>query len=787
MRAGTGPFWSWILLALTAGGLACAAGTAQADPGDIAVVGGTFDWCVSEDGRDGDGNEGACVDGIGLDSGVSDLAVSPDGKRLQVAGFDGFGGGGDSLLTFDRDRARGTVAMDPRPRGCVSWYVFSSCEFDEGGQLRAPTGIAISPDSQNVYVTAWRSNALSVFDYVAVPGDNDNLGPMDRKSGEAGCLTESATVGCGDVRGLARAYDVVVSPDGETVYTAGNEPNYGGIAVFDRAADGTLTPKASPDHCVNDSGPVNNDCADGNHVEPLKLAISADGKNLYAASYAEGENDAVDVFDINADGTITQKAGVAGCFTATGSSGACSAVPGLGSPTDVAVTPDGQSVFVTSVVGHDDGPVIEFNRDPETGALTPGSCFNRAGDGDCTETMGLYRPLGITATNQAVYVSSLGDSVSIPSALIVLNRDADDRSLNQTPVEGCWAAGPVDDCVELSTLDGVRATAVSPDGDTLYAGSGYGVTVFDRDDGLAPVVSVDSGPSGNVTETGGTFTFSADKPASYFECAFDSDIFNECESPQVFENVPLGAHTFKVRATDYFDRTSSAPATRSFTVVDSTPPDTSITGGPIGENTSTEASFTFTSDDATASFECSFDNAAFEACTSPRGYTGLALGDHTFRVRAVDTSGNADPTPASRAFAVVETVIPPTCETDPSLCPDKKVDATVTFAKVQKQKRGKIDIKVKVTAREAVDLKITGSVKKGKVKAGLKPVTRALKPRSSPYVIHVRAKSARAGRRIAAALLGGKRAAPKLLMVLTDGNANRLVSKPKIRIVGPRR
>ena len=53
----------------------------------------------------------------------------------------------------------------------------------------------------------------------------------------------------------------------------------------------------------------------------------------------------------------------------------------------------------------------------------------------------------------------------------------------------------------------------------------------------------------------------------------------------------------------------------------------------------TTARVTFSSE-AGARFECSLDNGPFQACTSPRDYTGLTAGSHTVRVRAIDQAGN---------------------------------------------------------------------------------------------------------------------------------------------------
>jgi hypothetical protein len=87
-------------------------------------------------------------------------------------------------------------------------------------------------------------------------------------------------------------------------------------------------------------------------------------------------------------------------------------------------------------------------------------------------------------------------------------------------------------------------------------------------------------------------------------------------------------------------------------ITDTTPPETTIASGPSGTISSGDASFTFSSSEPNSTFECRLDGAAYSACTSPKSYTNLSNGSHTFDVRATDRAGNVDATPASRTFTV---------------------------------------------------------------------------------------------------------------------------------------
>jgi parallel beta-helix repeat protein len=99
-------------------------------------------------------------------------------------------------------------------------------------------------------------------------------------------------------------------------------------------------------------------------------------------------------------------------------------------------------------------------------------------------------------------------------------------------------------------------------------------------------------------------------------------------------------------------------------LTDTVEPDTTIGSGPTNPTTSTSATFTFSATDAiaqqdapsvVASFECALDTPTFTACTSPKSYSGLAVGSHTFQVRAIDTSGNVESTPASFTWTITGT------------------------------------------------------------------------------------------------------------------------------------
>ena len=90
----------------------------------------------------------------------------------------------------------------------------------------------------------------------------------------------------------------------------------------------------------------------------------------------------------------------------------------------------------------------------------------------------------------------------------------------------------------------------------------------------------------------------------------------------------------------------------SFTTADTIAPNTTISSGPSGAVSTTTATFGFTASEGSSTFACSLDGAPYAACSSPRTYSGLANGVHTFRVRATDPSNNTDATPATRTWTV---------------------------------------------------------------------------------------------------------------------------------------
>lgn len=211
-----------------------------------------------------------------------------------------------------------------------------------------------------------------------------------------------------------------------------------------------------------------------------------------------------------------------------------------------------------------------------------------------------------------------------------------------------------------------RVRATDPAGNSTTA------TYTWSTDFQAPTIVIDTIP--NPSSSTATFGFHASEAVTSFECEIDGVVaYATCTSPWS-QLVPGGSLTAHIRATDLAGNVGTIAY--SWTV-NQTGATVAITSGPTTAmpSNSSAVSFAFTTAGTPTAIECSLDNAAFAACSSPAAYTGLADGDHAFVVRVKDGAGNTNA--ATRNFTV-DTVAPTIAFT--STPPALTSDRTPTFA-----------------------------------------------------------------------------------------------------------
>jgi DNA-binding beta-propeller fold protein YncE len=296
------------------------------------------------------------------------------------------------------------------------------------------------------------------------------LGVISQLSGPNGCLVDrsSRRRGCTSVRALlgpgpfVGSEAIAVSPDGRNVYAASSSSN--AIAVFRRApSTGKLTQASGPAGCIAARG--KDGCGSGVGLAgPNSVAVSADGKNVYATSL---KSSSIAIFQRNpSTGALTQRTDGTGCLAAAAIP-SCTMARALDGADVVAVSHDGHNVYVGAFIG---STAAVFARSPFNGTLVQlfgsGGCISQGGTGGCATGLGLSNPegLAVSGDGKSVYVAAPGSN-----ALDVLARDPLTGALTQaTGGGGCFVNSPLTGCTVGRQLGGADAVAVSSDDRSVY-------------------------------------------------------------------------------------------------------------------------------------------------------------------------------------------------------------------------------------------------------------------------------------------------------------------------------
>jgi DNA-binding beta-propeller fold protein YncE len=419
-----------------------------------------YDGCLASDASQNCGDLFASP----LDGAYS-VAVSPDGNSAYVASS------GGTVSHFFLTRPGGQLNYD----GCLGNDAVQNCVDLPAAPLTGATAVAVSSDSSSVYAVAALAGTVSHF-FVSKPGGQITYD---------GCLGNDASQGCVDLPGapLDGALGVAASPDGGSLYV---------VSPASRTLSHYFI--AKPGGQITYDGCLGNDASQGCADLPgapltgaAGVAVSPDGASVYVAS--QGANTVSHYFVSKPGGQISYD----GCFGNDASQG-CVALPGgpLGAARDVAVSPDGSSVYVVSASGNS---IAHFFVLTPGGQMVYDGCLANDDSHGCVDI-----PKAPLTGAHGVSVSPDGSSVYVVSddansiSHFVVNKPG-----GQLTYDGCLANDSSQGCGDLlaAPLTSGADVATSPDGRSVYA------TAYRTSSVLHFFRSIGAGgPGGSVTTPG---------------------------------------------------------------------------------------------------------------------------------------------------------------------------------------------------------------------------------------------------------------------------------------------
>jgi Ca2+-binding RTX toxin-like protein len=433
-------------------------------------------------------------------------ALSSDGKHLYVGVVGNGTTRGHGIVQFDVDTTTGALSRPSGSQGCVTNNGSPSVAADANtrrcqlqpniGQLG---GIAVV--GNNLYASTSggaAGDALLIFDI------NPTTGILTKKADTAGCIRNGPVASsCDTGSQLAVMTAIAASPSGNALYVR----TYQGLAVFNRSSDGTLVQKAGAAGCLREYAAAGCTDAIGLDTYAASRQIYVAGNTLYVPNstfYCSDYycsvyvlNGGVGVFNIQADGSLTQSPGTGGgCITSDGNSG--STVGGCLNGHDSlvygqAVTGHGDDVYVGSSYG-----VVHYRRSA-AGLLTGTSgvanggqvaCHAQGAVLGCSSAPGVRNVLWLAMTPSG---SELIATNASDHGLGFLQRNGGSGALTSRPdPKDCVWRSATAGCETIGTLSGTATVAVSPDGLFFYmTGHTFSTMhVFERD--FAPVCEAKS-------------------------------------------------------------------------------------------------------------------------------------------------------------------------------------------------------------------------------------------------------------------------------------------------------